>query len=35
MNNLGNALLPVHVAFATLIVSCFFMTLTVDDDELH
>lgn len=35
MNNLGNVLLSAHVVFATLIVACFFMTLTVDDDELH
>lgn len=35
MNNLGNIFLSAHVVFATLIVACFFMTLTVDDDELH
>lgn len=35
MNNLGNVLLSAHVVFATFIVACFFMTLTVDDDELH
>ncbi|MBU3182158.1 hypothetical protein [Clostridium psychrophilum] len=35
MNNLGNVLLSAHVAFATLIVACFFMTLVLDDDELH
>ncbi|MBU3178638.1 hypothetical protein KPL47_20200 [Clostridium estertheticum] len=35
MNNLGNIFLSAHVIFATFIVACFFMTLTVDDDELH
>ncbi|MPQ31340.1 hypothetical protein E4V42_07810 [Clostridium estertheticum] len=35
MNNLGSVLLYQHVAFATIIIACFFMTLTVDDDELH
>mgnify|MGYP001560850320 CR=1 FL=1 len=35
MNNLGNIFLSAHVVFATFIVACFFMTLTVDDDELH
>ena len=35
MNNLGDVLLSAHVVFATLIVACFFMTLAVDDDELH
>ena len=35
MNNLGNVLLSAHAVFVTLIVSCFFITLVVDDDELH
>ncbi|MBX4263066.1 hypothetical protein [Clostridium estertheticum] len=35
MNNLGNIFLSAHVVFATFIIGCFFMTLTVDDDELH
>ena len=35
MNNIGNVLLSAHVVYVTLIVSCFFMTLIVDDDELH
>ena len=35
MNNLGNVLLFQHVAFATIIVACLFIKLTLDDDELH
>ena len=35
MNSLGNIFLSAHVVFTTFIIACFFMTLTVDDDELH
>jgi len=35
MNTLGNIYLSSHAIYVTLIVSCFFMVLVVDDDELH
>jgi len=35
MNSLANIFLSAHVAYATLIIACFFITLVVDDDELH
>ena len=35
MNELGIVFLSAHVVVATFIVGCFFMTLTVEDDELH
>src|SRR5665648_17483 len=35
MNSLGNILLSAHAIYVTLIVSCFFMMLLVNDDELH
>lgn len=35
MNSLVNVLLSSHAAYVTLIVSCFFIMLVVNDDELH
>ena len=35
MNTLGNIYLSSHAIYVTLVVSCFFMVLVVDDDELH
>jgi len=35
MNSLGNILLSMHAIYITLIVSCFFVILLSDEDELH